>query len=121
MLADGAFDPQTRRERETHVARGDVEAAWCGGAVVAAAPFAGRIGRHVHVPGPEVGFTYSDIGALADGLLGLLRDPVRMAELGASARRARLATEYTWAHAAQSFLDQLRAVPVARRPLPTTR
>ena len=65
-----------------------------------------------HVPGPEVGALYDDVDGLADGLLALVRAPIRLAALRKSARAARLLAGYTWADAARSLLDQLQRVPV---------
>lgn len=68
-----------------------------------------------HVPSPQVGSVHDSHGDLVDRLLSLVRAPDQLHALRMSAFRARLAGDYTWARAARSFLEQLRAMPVHRR------
>jgi glycosyltransferase involved in cell wall biosynthesis len=63
--------------------------------------------RHHFTPG-ENGLLFESVGALAQGLLALTRDPARMHALFGNAQHLRLSNDYTWANAAEIFSQALR-------------
>lgn len=63
--------------------------------------------RHHFTPG-ENGLLFESVGALAQELLALTRDPARVHELFGNAQRLRLSSDYTWEKAAEIFSQELR-------------
>jgi glycosyltransferase involved in cell wall biosynthesis len=66
----------------------------------------GGYARHHFTPG-ENGLLFESIGALAQALLALTRDPARMHELFRNAQRLRPSSDYVWATAAEVFSQAL--------------
>ena len=69
----------------------------------------GGYARHHFTPADN-GLLFESVGALAQALLALARDPARMRELFGNAQRLRRSSDYTWANAAEIFRSSCVAV-----------
>jgi glycosyltransferase involved in cell wall biosynthesis len=58
----------------------------------------------------RTGLLFASAAELAEGMLGLVREPGRARELAAGAAEARPVSSYTWDDAARSFIEQRRSV-----------
>jgi glycosyltransferase involved in cell wall biosynthesis len=69
-----------------------------------------------HFTHGESGLSFESADALAQQMLAFVREPARMRSMFENAQRLRVASDYTWAQAAELFLNVLpRALAAAQR------